>query len=366
MADVRITPAISSIQFTGSVAGDVLDLIYTGSALQFNTGSTNLIHISSSGFIGFGTTVPLPYNTSSFVVNSNTLLAQGLVVGAPGFFDNGLIEFYESQFSIAANNVIGLNSFNISGVPAIGIRYNNGYVGIGTGTYPPAARLHVSGGNAWFNDDVIVGLGNYPAGGKVKFVDDSGFMYVGGDINTQTTTLYSATGPVELTNNFGTDTFQLNNGIRYSRSGVNFFTATADEFTFNQSQATFAITPQGTFNLGVQLGQKVNIVALYESGMGWTNWFSIDPQNGFDIYTGSVQLLGIKPNGDVEIGSATNPNSVLYVTGSINVSGSILTTGSLEVSGSINTTGSINVAGNIYTNGTNIQSLSIAYAIALG
>ena len=70
--------------------------------------------------------------------------------------------------------------------------------------------------------------------------------------------------------------------------------------------------------------------------------------------TGSIQLLGIKPNGDVQIGSATNPNSVLSVTGSINVSGSILTTGS------------INVAGNIYTNGTNIQSLSIAYAIALG
>jgi len=104
----------------------------------------------------------------------------------------------------------------------------------------------------------------------------------------------------------------------------------------------------------VQEGQKVNIFSQYPGGMGWTNWFSIDPQNGFDIYTGSVQLLGIKPNGNIQVGSTANPNSVLSVTGSV------------DVSGSINTTGSLNVAGNIYTNGTNIQALSIAYAIALG
>jgi len=354
MADVRITPASGSIQFTGSIAGDVLDLIYTGSALQFNTGSTNLIHISSSGFVGFGLTDFYQNNTSSFQVGPKAYFTDGLLVGSQQVFEGPSIKFEDTGFSINTNNNIGSYWFTSFGGVALSIRSSNGNIGIGTDNYPSSAKLHVSGGNAWFNDDIVVGINNYTAGGKVKFVDDYGFMYVGGDINTQTTTLYSATGPVELTNNFGTDTFQLNNGIRYKRSGVPFFTATADEFTFNQSQATFAITPQGTFNLGVQLGQKVNIIALYESGMGWTNWFSIDPQNGFDIYTGSVQLLGIKPNGNIEIGSATNPNSVLSVTGSI------------DISGSINTTGSINVAGNIYTNGTNIQALSIAYAIALG
>lgn len=354
MADVRITPASGSIRFSGSFAGDALDLIYTGSALQFNTGSTNLIHISSSGFIGFGTTVPVFYSTASFLVNTEAFLAKGLTVGSPNLINNAILKFNETDFTITANNSTQAYSLNTYLGPAISINATNGNVGIGPDVYGLDARLYVSGGASWFSNDIVAGFGNYIAGGKVKFVDDSGFMYVGGDINTQTTTLYSATGPVELTNNFGTDTFQLNNGIRYKRSGVSFFTATADEFTFNQSQATFAITPQGTFNLGVQLGQKVNIVALYESGMGWTNWFSIDPQSGFDIYTGSVQLLGIKPNGNVEIGSATNPNSILSVTGSI------------DVTGSINTTGSINVAGNIYTNGTNIQTLSIAYAIALG
>lgn len=354
MADVRITPASGSIQFTGSIAGDVLDLIYTGSALQFNTGSTNLIHISSSGFIGFGTTVPLYYNTASFVVNTEAFLAKGLTVGSPNLINNAILKFNETDFTITANNSTQAYSLNTYLGPAISINATNGNVGIGPDVYGLNAKLHVSGGNAWFSDNIIAGFGNYVDGGKIQFVVDTDFMYVGGNYGTQTTTVYSAFGPVELTNNSGMNTFQLNNGIRYSRAGTSFFTATPDEFTFNQSQATFAITPQGTFNLGVQQGEKINIFSLYPGGWSWSNWFSINPESGFDIYTGSVQLLGIKPNGNIEIGSITNPNSILSVTGSIDVTGSILTTGSIQVSGSI------------YTNGTNIQALSIAYAIALG
>jgi len=363
MADVRITPASGSIQFTGSIAGDVLDLIYTGSALQFNTGSTNLIHISSSGFIGFGTSIPLSYNTASFVVNTDAFLAKGLTIGSDSFFNNAVLRFYETDFNITANNVIQSYAFNIGSTPAISIRSTNGNVGIGTDNYPSSARLHVSGGNAWFSDDIIAGFGNYAAGGKVQFVVDSNFMYVGGDINTQITTLHSRFGSVDLTTQ--NDIFRVQNGFSYQRFGTTFFSASANGMYFSSGQGAFNVDNQGGVNSLINTGSGFNFLAQYPGGF-IGNEFNIKPHNGFDIYTGSIQLLGIKPNGDVQIGSATNPNSVLSITGSINVFGSILTTGSLEVSGSINTTGSINVAGNIYTNGTNIQSLSIAYAIALG
>lgn len=360
MADVRIIPGSGSLSFTGSVNGDNLSIQYTGSALQFTTGSTNLIHISSSGFIGFGTSAPLPYNTASFVVNTDAFLGKGLTVGSDDFFNNATLRFYETDFNITANNVIQAYSLNVGSVPAISIRSINGNVGIGTDFYPSNAKLHVSGGNVWFNDTLTVGIDNYTGGGKVRFVVDNNFMYVGGDINTQTTTLFSQFGPVELQRNFNEEVFELNNGITYKRFGLPFFAATADTLTYNPTQGTFFITSQGSFQLGVQEGQKINVYSQYPGGIDITNWFTIDPQNGFDIFTGSAQLLGIKTNGNIEIGSSTNPNSVLSVTGSVDVSGSIFTTGSVLV------TGSIQVSGSIYTNGTNIQALSIAYAIALG
>lgn len=340
MADIRITPGSGSIQFSGSVSEDVISLIYTGSAVQFNTGSTNLIHISSSGFVGIGTTGYLPYNTSSFVVNTNTLLAQGLVVGAPGFFNNGLIEFYGSDFSIAANNVIGLNSFNIGGVPAIGIQYSNGNVGIGTGTYPPSARLHVSGGEAYFTDDITVGYNAFGTG-KVYF-GPSPLLYVTGDTNINEIRVKSEFGSVVLEGNNNVVTVG-GSGLSYSFFGNTPFTVSTTQLTYTPATpASFNVGYDGSITSTVILSGKFNLNYGLVGAGTIVKQFSIDPQNGFDIYTGSVQLLGIKETGNVQVGSLTNPNSVLEVTGSIQVSGSI------------------------YTNGTNIQTLSIAYAIALG
>lgn len=287
MADVRITPASGSIQFTGSVAGNVLDLIYTGSALQFNTGSTNLIHISSSGFIGFGTSAPLFYNTASFVVNTDAFLAKGLTVGSPDFFNNAILRFYETDFTITANNVIQSYALNVGSTPAISINSSNGNVGIGNNNFPANARLHVSGGNAWFSDNVVVGLDNYAAGGKIQFVANTDFIYVGGDLNTNILTLKSRFGSVDITTD--NDTFRVQNGILYQRFGNTFFSASADGIYYNSGLGQFSVVDTGNVNI--------------------TN---------------------------------TTSNAVLSVTGSIQVSGSI------------------------YTNGTNIQALSIAYAIALG
>ena len=167
MADVRITPASGSIQFSGSISEDVISLNYTGSAVQFNSGSTNLIHISSSGFVGIGTTEYYNNNTSSFQVVGESYLAKGVVIGSPNFFYNGLIKFHSSEFSISANNVIGLNSFNISGIPAISIQYSNGDVGIGTGFNTPQAKLHVSG-TTKFEGDMQVSGSIYTNGTNIQ------------------------------------------------------------------------------------------------------------------------------------------------------------------------------------------------------
>lgn len=154
-------PYTGSALITGSLAiiGSTYISGSSGSALlRIDSNiSSSILFVSGSGFVGIGTTSYLPYNTSSFTVNVPTILGEGIVVGAPGFFNNGLIEFYESDFSIVANNVIGLNSFNISGVPAISIRYNSGYVGIGTGNNEPQARLHVSGTTKFEGDMQVSG-----------------------------------------------------------------------------------------------------------------------------------------------------------------------------------------------------------------
>jgi len=363
MADVRITPATGSIRFSGSFAGDALDLIYTGSALQFNTGSTNLIHISSSGFIGFGTTVPVFYSTASFIVNTEALFAKGLTVGSPNVSSNAILRFNETDFTITANNNTQAYSLNTYLGPAISINATNGNVGIGPDVYGLDAKLYVSGGVSWFSNDIVAGIGNYVGGGKIKFVDEGDSLYVGGDLNTNILTVKSRFGSVKIGNN--NDTLTVDNGIVYDRAGNTFFSVNADSLYYNTGIGSFTVDVFGGVNSGINQGSGFNFYARYP-GDFIGNVFTIKPHEGFNLYTGSVQLLGIKTNGDVQIGSATNPNSILSVTGSIDVTGSILTTGSLEVSGSINTTGSINVIGNIYTNGTNIQALSIAYAIALG
>jgi len=55
MADVRITPASSSIQFTGSSDADSLTLQYTGSALQ----TTGSLRVSGSIYLN-GTDIRIP------------------------------------------------------------------------------------------------------------------------------------------------------------------------------------------------------------------------------------------------------------------------------------------------------------------
>ena len=340
MADVRITPASGSIQFSGSISEDVISLNYTRSAVQFNSGSTNLIHISSSGFVGIGTTGFLPYNTSSFTVNGNTLLAGGLVVGSSGFFDNGIIEFYETDFNIAANNIIQSYALRIGSTPIINIKSSNGYVGIGTGNNIPSAQLHVSGGDAHFSDSIYVGMNAFGTGRA--YFGPSPLLYVTGDTNINEIRVKSEFGSAVLEGNNSVVTVN-GSGLSYSFFGNTPFTVNTTQLTYTPATpASFNVGYDGSITSTVMLSGKFNLNYGLVGAGTIVKYFSIDPQNGFDIYTGSVQLLGIKENGNVQVGSLTNPNSVLEVTGSVQVSGSI------------------------YTNGTNIQSLSIAYAIALG
>ena len=210
---------------------------------------------------------------------------------------------------------------------------------MGTGTNPPSARLHVSGGDAYFTDTVTVGY-NDSGIGRIYF-GPSPLLYINGDLNVNEIRVKSQFGNAALEgNNHAVEV--SSNGLEYKRFGTTFFQVTPNQLLYRPTLTSgFYVNDDGGFYSNLWYGAKFNITYT-NIGAGIVKQFSIDPQNGFDIYTGSVQLLGIKENGNVQVGSLTNPNSVLEVTGSVQVSGSI------------------------YTNGTNIQSLSIAYAIALG
>jgi hypothetical protein len=78
-------------------------------------------------------------------------------------------------------------------------------------------------------------------------------------------------------------------------------------------------------------------------------------------------MVKLQPILDIDFGSNLRLLSGnIDVTGSTNITGSLGVIGTTNLTGSTNITGSLNVSGSITNNGVNLQSLMIAYSIALG
>jgi hypothetical protein len=204
------------------------------------------------------------------------------------------------------------------------------------------------------NNDVLVGLDINPTftNGAFTGVTNAALRVNGNIISTGAGITTLGTGGVPFASGVFNNTVYSAIFQGYS-GGFNFNVGSTSFGRFHTTTGNLTLQNGGTFtDAGFRLDVKGSTRVQGSGTTSATTALRVENANA------SASLV-VLDNGNVGIGTTT-PSASLHVIGNTILSGSARVTDNLTV------TGSLNVSGSIYNNGVNIQTLSIAYAIALG
>jgi hypothetical protein len=303
--------------------------------------ATSASYVSGS-IVAPGQTTYLTYNSGGILEGNPDLVYSGSKFGIGTNNPQALTHIYQTESPFDAPIVPGIELIDFDGdylMTEDGI----GLVG-DDGLYPNSA-LKV---DSTTNNNVL-----YVSGSKIGVntgnpnanLDVNGNVIVSGSLTVSGSSTFTNIGPAEFTGSVtisGSQTTIIGNIAQYNGTLS----------IFDDNTGTGRITLGGMNIIGSFSTQDITI-NYGSAGFGY--------QAKFNGSTGRLILpAGADITGSLNVSTTTTIRGNTTVTGSLNVSGST------NIRGNTNITGSLNVSGSITNNGVNLQSLMIAYSIALG
>ena len=380
----------------------------TSIPFQISSGSTSLMYISSSGRVGFGTLAPtfafqiaVPNGTDSLAVTnggSTIRLTPNAGLGNPGIVSSGIIHMASPINGTGGTEILQVRKSsggnfiqywaNNAGTTLSAID-GNGNLGIGTGTTPLSASLHISGASS----ANLLRIDS-PAVNNILFVSGSGRIGIGTAIPQYTldvsgsaniTNGLTVTGSITATSFtgslFGTASFAVSSSRAVSASVSTNITVTGDPSTNATYYPIFSPSSSGavgarvdtnlaynpstdtltTGDLALALGGS-RTLTMQAQGAGGTE-IRLEPNStaGYarinvgntnqplDFQMNSNDVMRITQGYQVGIGT-TSPNAKLDVNGDAIITGSLTVTSNITAP---NLTGTASYA---------TQALSASYA----
>lgn len=357
----NIQNSVTAQSFTGSLSGSIAA-----------PGSDTQVLLNNGGTIGA---------TSTLVVS-----ASRVGVGFPN--PSALLHISSSTDSL----------LRVDSPVSASLLYVSASGNVGIGTLGPTARFHIYQKSSATDPD--------PAPGISHLIDSSGSFIVnesGSFVGVEDLSYRDGAA-------FRIDVLPQYNSVLYvssSRVGINTDNPLYELNVTGSTSTDFLYAPYTSSKVGIGNTNPLASLHILENSSPYNNIpsareFLLDGSGDYIVTEENVPLL-VQDNTDytgtaLKVDSMTGNLNVLYVSGSrvginkaapgasLDVKGNVLVSGSLTVSGSstftnigpavfsgsvtisgsTSMTGSLNVTGSILNNGVNIQSLSIAYAIALG
>jgi cytoskeletal protein CcmA (bactofilin family) len=317
--------------------------------------ATSASYVSGS-IVAPGQTTYLTYNSGGILEGNPDLVYSGSKFGIGTNNPQALTHIYQTESPFTAPIVPGIELIDFNG-DYLATEGGAGLVG-DDGLYPNSA-LKV---DSLTNNNVL-----YVSGSRIGVnkgtpnanLDVNGNVLVSGSLTVSGSSTFRNIGPAEFTGSLNVSGSEviISSPVISLSSPVVYVTGSLE--LSNQLILTSPFNV-GALNFGnaglIQGGSGINNDIRIGYGFGGFTYLAT-----FSGTNGNLTLpQGLTASGSTNISGSTTIRGNTTVTGSLNVSGST------NIRGNTNITGSLNVSGSINNNGVNLQSLMIAYSIALG